>query len=123
MIHVHGIFLIHCSVAEHCCSVAAVVASTRVSLIVYSYVGCANYLSCVFLLQVSTVALNLLEASTVFVMNRAGRISTLSVKLINQNFVCSCSYISKRSEVGKRSVSRYQRDNVKKCNCDKSSVK
>jgi len=59
------------------------------------------------------VALNLLEASPVFVMNRAGRISTLSVKLINQNFVCS--YSSKRSEVGKRSVCRYEGDNSKKC--------
>jgi len=93
--------------------VVALGALTCISDIVYSYVRYANYLSCVFLLQVSTVPLNLPEASPVFVTNRAGRISTLSVKLINQNFVCSCS--KKRSEVGKRSVSRYQRDNVKKC--------
>jgi len=66
----------------------------------------------VFVLQVSTVTLNLLEASPVFMKNRAGRISTLSVTLIKRNFVCSCS--SERSEVGKRSVSRCQRDNATK---------
>jgi hypothetical protein len=65
-----------------------------------------------FLLQVSTVTLNLLEASTVFTASGAGRVSTRSIKLISPNFVCSCS--SERSEVGKISVSRCQRDNVTK---------
>jgi len=75
----------------------------------------------VFLLQVSTVTLNLLEASPVFMTSRAGRISTLSVTLIDRKFVCSCS--SERSEVGKRSVSRCQQDNVTKRKCGNSSVK
>jgi hypothetical protein len=65
-----------------------------------------------FLLQVSTVTLNLREASPVFLANSAGRVSTRSIKLINSNFVCSCS--SERSEVYKISVSHCQRDNVRK---------